>query len=308
MIETAGEGTMRRHIVRLARDISYDTRGTRADLSGGGVLLQTADGRKGIMTAEHCISEVAGKTDWSTKYICAITQQMTGEGDQGKGVAPVRVPLWNTKRARENDDEMPPDIAWIELHTRDSNQIERHGGVFLQPWRRKTPPAYDQARDDPESVRKMTIYTAVHGWFAAHEEATEGGEAQGMFLILEMLEDWKPPVAVHENEDGWDYSDYVFENPEAPSTPSWGDGLPPEVRVDIDPRRMSREGCSGCGIWRFWQIEGEDGWTYALAGIAYYENAADKAGRRSLRAHREESIARMMGVEAPEYYRPGTVT
>ena len=44
-------------------------------------------------------------------------------------------------------------------------------------------------------------------------------------------------------------------------------------------------------------------WDYGLTGLAFCQYAANEQGERKLRAHREKSIERITGIEAPPYYK-----
>lgn len=300
-LDTIDEARVRPHLVRLARDIPITQEPTLEDLSAAGVLLQDEEGHKGIMTAEHCIRRIAGRQDrgeWDGNHIVTLTQQLVPR--QGGHVVPVRIPLAGAKGYRANDNSETPDIAWIPLHTGDSRMLERHGAAFARPWRKKTPAA---TLVEESNGSGMIIFTAIHGWLRVHEQATEGGERQAIFSVLEMLEDWKKPVGIQCDGEGWDWSDYVFHDPESPSHRRTSDGIPPGMDVEIDLSTASREGYSGGPIWRFWKIDGDEEWEQALMGIAFYQEDQPD-GRRVLRAHREQSIAKLMGMQAPGYYTP----
>ena len=146
------------------------------------------------------------------------------------------------------------------------------------------------------------MLTAIHGWFAAHEEQiSEPHEV--IFTNLEMLEDWRPQVEVEQDEKGWDYADYVFDDPRSPSERQVSGEISEGLDISIDLSKASRGGYSGCPVWRMWKTDMDEKWEYILTGMAIYQFPRDEQGKRKLRVHREKSIERITGIKAPPYYK-----
>lgn len=293
VLDTLNEKALRPHLVRIARVVN-DRPPTNSDLSGGGILLQTETGGKGVLTAEHCLSDFLGH-GWKSMEVMILCTDAPGNPN----VAGTPVPLANVTAMRGHNELTTPDIAWIPLHSSDAALLERHGATFIRPWRKQTP---IETHNEDINKKRMWLLTAVHGWFAAQEQQLSVRK-YGMFAQLEMLNDWAPPTPVQQDAEGWDYADYVFDDGDSPRHRERSGEIPEELDLETNLSEASRGGYSGCPVWRMWKTEHAEEWEYTLTGMAIYQYDRDEKGERKLRVHREKSIARIIDNKAPPYYR-----
>ena len=290
-VDIAREEILRRHLVRIARDVRAEKRpATIEDLSGSGVLVQTEEGKKGILTAAHCITGIYG-VDWRDKNIVILAR----ERPNGNDIAEVSVALSRTELYQGGEEWETPDIAWIELTTGRAQDIEIYDTVFHRIGRHQTP----RFAADDEKSESAVMETVVHGWFGAHERAA------GTRAMLAQVEQVLNPQRweIQENQ-GWDYADHVFQDKWSVETQRMVEPaqLPDDIRAQRpDLRITKRAGYSGGGIWRFIRGETTQTTRYALIGIMFAEIYPDAEGTRKLRAHRERSIGRIVGTTAPAY-------
>lgn len=278
MLRRLDEAKVRRHLIRLGR-ACRSRRATAADLSGGGVLLQNKQGRKGILTAGHCVKQLQHRGERNAVALCTVAP---GRPD----VAAVPIKLDGAEIALYGNDGATPDIGWIPLDPSTAAAIEQYYCVFVQPWRKTAP--QERPKEPGGKGREAWLTTVVHGWMEAHEREI-GGET--MIANLEMLKrENREETAKETDREGWDYSDHTFHDASNPSTREPSAEMPTHLQRDIDLGKASRGGYSGCPVWNLWWITGKEEWEYRLLGIAFYELPAKPDGERKLRIHREESI------------------
>ena len=276
---------VRSSLVLLGRD---RTSPTKSDLRGSGILVQMEDGRKGVLTAAHCIEPEEEST-----------VILVGQASQRGRVVPYRVPNAHVVRHLEGRQEDCPDLAFIALSAEEASKMEAQSTVFHRVGRQR-PPA-----EKAEAGEGRAVWTSLvaSGWPGVLNEVM-GPKAVG--YVLESVMD-VPVEEIHE-KNGWDYADHVFEDRESikaraiESIRLRGMGDPPEAAMGFDLTGESRGGYSGGGIWRVWWIDGEDNYKLDLEGIMFLQWGENKGGQRKLRAHQAKSIARILGIEPWDYW------
>ena len=295
-IDAIDEREMRQMLVRIARLVK-GRRPTIGDLSGGGVLLQRPDGEKGILTAEHCLSELAPRRSWLESEVVLLTNKHP----RSTNVVGIPVSLAAAKAERGDEEGTTPDIAWLPLAKHTAAQMEAHGAVFRQPWRTATP--LGQIQPDVSKKADNWLLTGIHGWFGMQENEIAKRHGAAMCAQFEMVREWDGSAEIKTDTDGWDYADYVFDDKDSPSTRERTSNVPAELDVPINLSEASRGGYSGCPVWRMWKPDkANTRWEYALSGMVIAQIARNEEGERRLRAHREKSIARILEMTAPPYY------
>ena len=289
--DIAREEVLKSHLVRIGKDAKAENRpATLKDLSGGGILVQTETGRKGILTAAHCLTGMYG-TYWKEKNASILIRETPTKAD----IVDITVALSNTTLFEEGEEWEVPDIAWIELDQEKAGIMERYGMVFHRLGRNPTPREARQGEEGEPCV----IETVAHGWFGEHEEATGGG------VMLAQVEQVRNPDRNEIRErEGWDFADHIFEDKESSRTQRMieSDEIPEWIKETRPPlQNAGRGGYSGGGIWRVTRDENTQETKYSLIGIIFAEMDPDPEGRRKLRGHREKSMGRILGVNPPNY-------
>ena len=266
-------------LVLLGRDRPLPT---KSDLRGSGILVQTGDGRKGVLTAAHCIEPCEEST-------VILVEQASGAGR----IVPYQVRNDYKVMYRKGREEDCPDLAFIELSAEQASCMEAQSAVFHRVGRQRPP-----APGEGNTVWTMLI---ASGWPEVLDEVIRPKEVAP---ILEVIKD--VPVQEIREKDGWDYADHVFKDRESITERDieWismrRTGVPPKAARALD--KSGRGGYSGGGIWRVWWIEGDEDYEFDLEGIMFFQWRENEAGQHKLRAHRARSIARILGIEPWDYW------
>ena len=252
--------------------------------------MQTGDGRKGVLTAAHCIE--------SSEENTVIMVSQASEPGSMFGYA---IPNSYIVRCLEGREEDCPDLAFIELSAEHASNIEARSAVFHRVGRQR--PSAEKAK--PGEGNTVSVWTTLvaSGWPEALNEAMGAEEVVPVWEIIMDV-----PVEEIREKDGWDYADHVFEdkksNKEKDSEwiPLRGTGNPPKSAMEFNYIGASRGGYSGGGIWRVWWIEGVEDYKLDLEGIMFFQWRENEAGQRKLRAHQAKSIARILRIEPWDYW------
>ena len=291
-----GAAQIIRHTIRLARAPIDPMQGaTHDDLSGAGVLVER-NGKKGIITAAHCIHRKArrGQTvDQMEMYVLLSMHPIPAGTAEMEAIT---IPLLGTTDCGgKRDDGRGPDIAWIPLSAEMSESIEARTGVFYRMDDDRAPRVAKEG-DDPMHVQESVGAWLVSGFSVEREAAAfEHGEMASLGQtrsIGPVLEEW--------TESGWDYERRCIDMPSERSIErvKHDETMPSHIRAVVPryPRYMG--GLSGGGVWYLWQTRSGQATSPVrrqLVGMVYFQDREKGSqGEMTMLNHGATSLKRIV--------------
>ena len=293
-----GAAQIMRHTIRLARaPIDPVTGPTHDDLSGAGVLIER-NGRKGILTAAHCIRRKARPRQALDEMEMYVLHSMPPASDGTSKMEAIQIPLLGTRCCGGAvDDPREPDIAWIPLSAEIAESIQARTGVFYRMDDDRSPRLAKDG-DDPRHVDVSESFAAwmVSGFSVEREAvAFEHGEMASLGQtrsIGPVLEEWI--------DRGWDYERRCIDNPSERSIErvKHDETMPSHIRAVVPRYPEYMGGLSGAGVWCLWQTPNGQAASPVrrqLVGMVYFQDPEKGSqGEMTMFNHGAASLKRIV--------------
>lgn len=267
-----GAGRIVGHTIRLARAPIDPAQGAaHDDLSGAGVLVER-HGKRGILTAAHCILRKAKRGQSVDEMEMYVLLSMSPTPARNAGMDALKIPLIGTGYCGgRRDDGIGPDIAWIPLSAEIAASIEARSGVFYRMDDDRTPRIAEEG-DDPVHLEHSVGAWMVSGFSVEREGiAFERGEMASMGQTRSI-----GPVLKEWSEFGWDYERRCIDMPSDRSFErvSHDETMPSHIRAAIPRYPEYMGGLSGAGVWFLWQTRNglAASMKHQLVGMVYFQD------------------------------------
>ena len=291
-----GAAQTMRHTIRLARAPIDPVKGpTHDDLSGAGVLVER-NGKRGIITAAHCILIKAKPRQTVSEMEMSVLLSMHPTSARNAAMEAIKVPLIGTSHCGgRRDDGVGPDIAWIPLSPEIAASIEARSGVFYRMDDDRGPRLAEEG-DDPAQLKESIAGCMVSGFSVEREGvAFEHGAMASLGQtrsIGPVLEEW--------TKSGWDYERRCIDRP----SDRLFDQVKDDERMRSDLRAVLPRypeymgGLSGAGVWCLWQTtNGQAGSPIRrqLVGMVYFQDPEKGSqGEMTMFNHGRASLKRII--------------
>ena len=291
-----GAAQIYRHTIRLARVPIDPVQGvTHDDLSGAGVLVERR-GKRGILTAAHCILSKVRPRQPLDEMEMYVLLSMHPTPARNAAMEGIRIPLLGTTCCGgKRRDGTGPDVAWIPLSAEMTRSIEARSGVFYRMDDDRAPRIAENG-DDPVHLKESVAICMVSGFSVETEGvAFEHGEMASFAQtrsIGPVLEEW--------TEGGWDYERRCIDMPsERPlEQVNHDESVPSDLRAVLPRNPEYMGGLSGAGVWCLWQPRNGPAGSPVLRqlmGMVYFQDPEKGSqGEMTMFNHGAESLKRIV--------------